>query len=130
MGSTLLTLTADTADCQYKILARQDGRSLFVIRLELGQKKVLGPACTDNFQIIPFTFLGTSWYSVEQCYQAQKFPEGSESREKVEKCAPLPDENGSMYGHRVWRLGQRLNGMVLGWDDMKVEMMFLVNAAK
>ena len=35
-----------------------------------------------------------------------------------------------MYGHRVWRLGQRLNGMVLGWDNLKVETMFLVNAAK
>ena len=35
-----------------------------------------------------------------------------------------------MYGHRVWRLGQRLNGMVLGWDNLKVERMFLVNAAK
>ena len=35
-----------------------------------------------------------------------------------------------MYGHRVWRLGQRLTGMVLGWENIKVEMMFLVNAAK
>merc|ERR1711953_650667 len=93
-------------------------------------RKVLGPACTDNFQIIPFSYLGKTWYSVEQCYQAQKFPEGSESREKLEKCAPLPDENGSVYGHRVWRLGQRLRGMVLAWEDNKVETMFLVNAAK
>ena len=35
-----------------------------------------------------------------------------------------------MYGHRVWRLGQRLTGMILGWENIKVEMMFLVNAAK
>ena len=35
-----------------------------------------------------------------------------------------------MYGHRVWRLGQRLRGMVLDWENLKVEMMFLVNAAK
>ena len=42
----------------------------------------------------------------------------------------MPDENGSVYGHRVWRLGQRLRGMVLAWEDNKVETMFLVNAAK
>ena len=35
-----------------------------------------------------------------------------------------------MYGNRVWRLGQRLTGIILGWEDKKVEMMFLVNAAK
>ena len=35
-----------------------------------------------------------------------------------------------MYGHRVWRLGQRLRGMVLEWENLKVETMFLVNAAK
>jgi len=46
-------------------------------------KKVVGPACTDNFQIIPFSFLGKTWHSVEQCYQAQKFPEGSDSRGKL-----------------------------------------------
>ena len=32
-------------------------------------RKVLGPACTDNFQIVAFTFQGRSWHSVEQCYQ-------------------------------------------------------------
>jgi len=94
------------------------------------KKRVLGPTCTDNFQIIPFSFQGRVWHSVEQCYQAQKFPEGSDSRAKVENCVPLPSENGSMYGNRVWRLGQRLTGMILGWEDKKVEMMFLVNAAK
>jgi len=35
-----------------------------------------------------------------------------------------------VYGNRVWRLGQTLNGMVLGWENIKVETMFLVNAAK
>ena len=59
-----------------------------------------------------------------------KYPEGSDSREKLESCQPLPAETGSMYGHRVWRLGQRLSGIVLDWEKKKVEIMFLVNAAK
>ena len=35
-----------------------------------------------------------------------------------------------MYGNRVWRLGQRLTGVILEWEQKKVEIMFLVNAAK
>ena len=27
------------------------------------------PACTDNFQVAPFTYNGKLWQSVEQCYQ-------------------------------------------------------------
>ena len=27
------------------------------------------PACTDNFQVMPFTFNGQEWQSCEQCYQ-------------------------------------------------------------
>merc|ERR1712038_283166 len=127
MGSPHMTLTADTADCQYYtksihvILARDGGPCL--LSDPNSAKKVVGPACTDNFQIIPFSFLGKTWHSVEQCYQTQKFPEGSESRGKLENCAPLPGENGSLYGHRVWRLGQTLRGMVLDWENLKKELL-------
>jgi coenzyme F420-reducing hydrogenase beta subunit len=39
-------------------------------------KKVLGPPCTDNFQIREFDCLGHTYYSCEQAYQALKFAPG------------------------------------------------------
>ena len=92
------------------------------------QRKVLGPACTDNFQIVRFTFLGQEWWSVEQCYQANKFR--GEMRDKIQQTLPHAGETGSSYGMRVWSLGQRGRNMVLEWEKKKLEVMFLVNLAK
>ena len=92
------------------------------------QKKVKGPACTDNFQIVKFTHLGEEWWSVEQCYQALKF--AGDMRETIQKTLPHAGETGSAYGMRVWSLGQRGRNMVLEWEHKKLEVMFLVNLAK
>jgi predicted NAD-dependent protein-ADP-ribosyltransferase YbiA (DUF1768 family) len=92
------------------------------------QKKVLGPACTDNFQIMKFTHHGQDWWSVEQCYQALKF--SGDMRETIQQTLPHAGETGSSYGMRVWRLGQRGRDMVLVWEEKKLEVMFLVNLAK
>merc|ERR1711953_218020 len=81
-------------------------------------RKVLGPACTDNFQIVAFTFQGRSWHSVEQCYQAMKYPEGSDSREKLESCQPLPAEaDGSCP-----RLGEEEGGDNVPGECCKVQL--------
>merc|ERR1712154_66597 len=85
-------------------------------------KRVLAPTCTDNFQILPFSFQGRIWHSVEQCYQAQKFAEGSDSRAKVENCVPFPSENGSMYGNGDWREGDHRESQYMAvvkveWSD-------------
>eukprot|EP00092_Neocalanus_flemingeri_P050433 GFUD01058298.1.p1 GENE.GFUD01058298.1~~GFUD01058298.1.p1 ORF type:complete len:179 (+),score=52.10 GFUD01058298.1:82-618(+) len=92
------------------------------------QKKVLGPACTDNFQIKQFSHQGQDWCSVEQCYQALKFK--GDTREIIQKTVPRAGETGSSYGMRVWRLGQIGREMVLDWEETKVEVMFFANLAK
>jgi hypothetical protein len=33
------------------------------------QSGTAAPACTDNFQVMTFTFDGKEWQSCEQCYQ-------------------------------------------------------------
>ena len=60
------------------------------------QQKVPGPACTDNFQIIKFSYLGLEWWSVEQCYQALKF--SGDMRETIQQTLPHAEETGSIYG--------------------------------
>ena len=92
------------------------------------QQKVPGPACTDNFQIIKFSYLGLEWWSVEQCYQALKF--SGDMRETIQQTLPHAGETGSSYGMRVWSLGQKGRNMVLEWEEKKLEVMFLVNLAK
>ncbi len=96
-------------------------------------KKVLGPAATDNFQIISFKFPpqdGPTWHSAEQCYQAQKYA-GSDSEvySKIQSCQPIPGESDWQYGMRVWSLGQRGTPRP-DWESIKVEIMYLVNCAK
>jgi predicted NAD-dependent protein-ADP-ribosyltransferase YbiA (DUF1768 family) len=94
-------------------------------------KKKRGPNCTDNFQVIPFEYplgSGKMWQSAEQCYQAQKF--GDEMiKESIREAVPHVGESDSAYGNRVWRLGQR-HDCLLEWERVKVEVMYLVNAAK
>ena len=92
------------------------------------KKKVLGPSCTDNFQIKQFTHLGQNWCSVEQCYQALKFSGGT--RETIQQAVPHAGESGSSYGMRVWRMGQVGRNMVSDWEEKKVEVMFFANLAK
>jgi len=91
-------------------------------------KKVLGPACTDNFQLKQFSHLGQEWWSVEQSYQALKFT--GNMKESIQQAVPFAKETGAAHGMRVWRLGQRGRDMVLDWEERKVEVMFLANLAK
>lgn len=89
-------------------------------------KKIPGPACTDNFQIAQFKFEGKEWHSVEQAYQGYKFPDG-ENREKIRSTLPNEGESSFDYGQRVWRLGQQ--GESKRTED-GVELMFKLCAAK
>ena len=92
------------------------------------EKKILGPPCTDNFQIIRFEYLGKEWWSVEQCYQALKF--SGDMKDQIWKATPFAGESKSAYGMRVWSMGQRGRNMVLDWENKKLQVMFLANVAK
>ncbi len=48
------------------------GGPCYVVNSETKERSK-GPAATDNFQYIAFQFNGKQWFSVEQCFQAQKF---------------------------------------------------------
>jgi predicted NAD-dependent protein-ADP-ribosyltransferase YbiA (DUF1768 family) len=107
------------------------GGPCFIIREN--NKKVLGPSATDNFQILTFTYPlnsdVTTWYSVEQCYQAHKFDMDSKTFTSIHSAIPVPDETDSEYGLRVWSLGQRGTPR-RDWEKIKVEVMYLINCAK
>ena len=93
-------------------------------------EKLVGPRATDNFQIIPFTFRQTTWFSAEQCYQAMKFPEGSPQHNQISNLHPHVGESEWNYGIRVWECGQNPSKIVSNWEDTKVEIMYLINCAK
>eukprot|EP01036_Dinobryon_divergens_P031903 gene31903-41393_t len=104
------------------------GGPCFIVN-EDGEKRV-GPPATDNFQIFPFSFRGSRWFSAEQCYQAMKFPEGSKQHTLIRNLQPQVGESEWDYGIKVWQCGQNLNEIVRNWGATKVEMMYLVNCAK
>jgi predicted NAD-dependent protein-ADP-ribosyltransferase YbiA (DUF1768 family) len=100
---------------------------------QTGHGGARGPACTDNFQIIPFAFDGDTWYSVEQCYQGMKYLE--EGRRIVCDMAPYPEEKSRSYGLRVWKAGQPgVLGDHIEWRkgffENRIEYMYRINAAK
>ena len=89
------------------------------IRLATGSKKA--PACTDNFQLRRFDFGGAAWHSVEQCYQAHKFVDGTPAREKIRLSVPRVGESASGHGMRCWSAGQTGGGALReDWDAVKV----------
>lgn len=99
--------------------------------------KFQGPVCTDNFQIAKFRFKGKTWHSVEQCFQAQKFPAHSSTYQLIHSTSPRIEcvtgemESSSSYGHRVWKLGQvRETPLLDDWEETKVRVMAMVNCAK
>ena len=96
--------------------------------------RLRGPRCTDNFQIVSprFIYSGMEWYSVEQAFQALKFPEDSIARTEIHDTEPSIGESDDEYGIRVWALGQpRLDSFMRDdWEQGKVKIMLLLNLAK
>ena len=94
--------------------------------------RILGPSCTDNFQTVSprFTYSGLEWYSVEQAFQALKFPSDTDARSEIHAASPNVGESDDEYGMRVWRLGRFAEGMRDDWDQEKVKIMLLLNLAK
>merc|ERR1712023_325954 len=62
-------------------------------------KRVTAPTCTDNFQLAPFTFAGSLWHSVEQCYQACKYIPSDPARfQTIQQMTPFAGERDSSHG--------------------------------
>ena len=96
--------------------------------------RIQGPRCTDNFQIVNpgFRYLDSEWFSVEQAFQAIKFPDGSIARSEIHGTAPEIGESDEDYGLRVWLLGQPRGDSTMrdDWEQEKVKVMLLLNLAK
>lgn len=95
------------------------------------RKRIIGPPCTDNFQVAPFPFDGDDWQSVEQCYQACKVlkTSGASFRQRLQQMLPFAGETDHSYGMRVWREGSSAD-LRSDWDAVKVEVMLRVCRAK
>lgn len=97
------------------------------------RKRIIGPPCTDNFQVAAFQFDGDDWQSVEQCYQACKSLKTSNSgasfRQRIQRMLPFAGETDHNYGMRVWREGAS-GDLRSDWDAVKVEVMLRVCRAK
>lgn len=108
----------------YLVHKNQDGSS----------SKTVGPECTDNFQIVEngFDFNGSRWHSVEQAFQALKFPIESIARSEIFATSPKQYESDEDYGLRVWGLGQYRADSTMreDWQENKVKVMLLLNIAK
>ncbi len=114
MGGPCWILKPVAADSEESLGPKKSSCNAINIRIGRFQ----GPACTDNFQIANFKFRGHEYYSVEQCFQAMKFPEGSTTRSIIQASNPRHGESSGQYGHRVWKLGQsRDDPLVDGWTD-------------
>lgn len=106
------------------------GGPCFIVQ-ESGELK-RGPPCTDNFQIAKLCFpvdSGIEWSSVEQCFQAQKYTDKDHAA-VIQAACPYEGESRSEYGHRVWGLGQVRKPIRSDWDEVKVEIMYLITCAK
>jgi len=94
-------------------------------------QKVLGPECTDNFQVVRFSFEGQEYWSAEQAFQGCKFQEGSKGRQRVLSVTPRVGESSSQHGMRCWSEGQTgKEDRTPLWDAVKVKVMLEVNRAK
>ncbi len=105
------------------------GGPCFVV--DASSRRRRGPACTDNFQLRPFEYEGTVYYSCEQAYQASKFPPDSAARARIVAIVPFAAESASSHGGRCWREGQFYCDQTRSdWDAAKVGVMLDVNRAK
>jgi predicted NAD-dependent protein-ADP-ribosyltransferase YbiA (DUF1768 family) len=103
-----------------------------------GDDKETAPDCTDNFQIVQsmFSAYGHEWHSIEQAFQALKFPKGSIGRNVILNSSPEEMEGSGPYGIRVWIYGRRgppnFPEWVIrkNWDLEKVKVMYILNLAK
>lgn len=95
------------------------------------RKRIIGPPCTDNFQVAPFPFDGDDWQSVEQCYQACKVLKttGASFRQRIQQMLPFAGETDHNYGMRIWREGASAD-LRSDWEAVKVEVMLRVCRAK
>tara|TARA_B100000927_G_scaffold248946_1_gene212752 strand:- start:676 stop:1227 length:552 start_codon:yes stop_codon:yes gene_type:complete len=111
------------------------GRCFLVTKNPDGSfSKTIGPECTDNFQIVEngFEFNESRWHSVEQAFQALKFPSQSIARNEIFASSPKEHESDEDYGLRVWQLGQYREDSTMreDWQENKVKVMLLLNIAK
>jgi len=89
---------------------------------------VVGPSCTDNFQIKEIQVKGERFHSVEQAYQAAKQAD-PKWRAVVAGLAPKRGESTVAFGNRCWSAGQR-GPLVQNWEAIKVDVMYEINMAK
>lgn len=75
----------------------------------------------DNFHQCQFQMDGEVWPTSEHYYQACKFPEDPNQRERIRTAAS---------GMEAWKLGQACREMRDDWEEVKVEMMYRANLAK
>ena len=112
------------------------GGRCYILAVEDGGEitRIQGPRCTDNFQIVSpcFRYLDSEWFSVEQAFQAIKFPDKSIARLEIHGTKPEIGESDEEYGLRVWLLGQprKDSTMRYDWEQEKVKIMLLLNLAK
>ena len=112
------------------------GGRCFLIKRDIDGSitQVQGPICTDNFQIVEqkFSCFTHEWFSVEQAFQAMKFPGDSIAHNEILHAEPKDSESDEDYGLRVWSLGQpRIDTeMREDWEQEKVKVMLLLNLAK
>ena len=95
--------------------------------------RVKGPEATSNFAVVPsgFHFRGALVYSVEQAFQAAKFPAGSPAFLRVASIAPLQDDpDSSQHGMACWQAGQERAALVPDWARVKVGVMLEACRAK
>ena len=104
-----------------------------------GDDRKIAPNCTDNFQIVQggFTSHGYKWHSVEQAFQALKFPEESIGRIEIYNSIPKKGETNESYGMGVWMYGSRRPStghpkwiMRIDWDIEKIKAMYVLNLNK
>lgn len=94
-------------------------------------EKLQLPLCTCNFHQSSFTHDGVAYHSVEQAFQALKFPPDSAPRRALQVAVPRPGESDKDYGLRVWGLGQdRSVPLRADWEQVKVAEMYLLCQSK
>jgi len=101
-----------------------------VCKLVTAMKKINGPPCTDNFQVVTLKFKhgGFEWWSAEQAYQASKFSKKNSLFRAIRDANP-DGESDWDFGMRVWRMGQEKAPRTT-WNEEKLRIMLLVNISK
>ena len=89
------------------------------------------PPCTDPEQILPFIYQEQTWYTVDQCYHAQKFVDPV-ARQRIHGTQPCPGESSDDYGRRIYKLG---SSFAMGpirddWDMVKIDVMAAITLSK